>query len=205
MADRAGGPIVGIVLAAGASTRLGRPKQMLDLAGQPVIVHVVARALVAGLDDVLVVTGGAGESVAAALAGMPVRIVPNPAYMDGQSTSLIAGLDAIPAGTDAAIVLLGDQPGIEPADIAALVARRRSSDTPPIVMTHYGDVRSHPVLFGHEVFPALTGITGDQGARNVIRAHGADVAVVPSALPSPPLDLDTEAAYQQLLESWPGT
>lgn len=205
MADRALGPVVGIVLAAGASTRLGRPKQLLDLAGQPVIVHVVARALAAGLEDVLVVTGGAGESVATALAGMPVQIVPNHAYLEGQSTSLIAGLDAIPTGTDAAIVLLGDQPGIDPADITALVARRRSPDRPPIVMTQYGDVRSHPVLFGHEVFSQLTGITGDQGARNVIRAHGSDVEIVPSALPSPPLDLDTEAAYQQLLQSWPGT
>ncbi|MGN6031606.1 MAG: nucleotidyltransferase family protein, partial [Thermomicrobiales bacterium] len=153
MPDRPAGPVAGIVLAAGASTRLGRPKQLLDLGGKPVIAHVVDRARAAGLDEVIVVTGGAGEAVAAALAGAPVRIVVNPAFRDGQSTSLIAGLRALSNDADAVVVLLGDQPGVAPADIAAAVSRRRDPPFPPIVMTAYGSQRSHPVLFGREVFP----------------------------------------------------
>lgn len=203
MADHPAGGIAGIVLAAGASTRLGRPKQLLDLAGKPVIVHVVERALAAGLDEVIVVTGGAGEAVAAAIADAPVRIVANPAFRDGQSTSLIAGLRLLPDAIDAVVVLLGDQPGVDPADIGSVVVRRREPPFPPIVMTAYGSQRSHPVLFGREVFPELLAITGDQGGRDVIRAHAAEVAVIPSVLAEPPLDLDTEDAYQALLARWP--
>lgn len=199
--------MAGIVLAAGASTRLGRPKQLLDLGGKPVIAHVVERALAAGLCPVMVVTGGAAEAVANVLAAYPVQVVPNPHYRDGQSTSLIAGLHALPdeQEIDGVVVLLGDQPGVDPADIAALVTRRRvpSGPIPPIVMTSYGGTRSHPVLFGQEVFHELAEITGDQGGREVIRAHAADVALVVSTQEEPPLDLDTEEAYRLLLARWP--
>lgn len=202
MADPAPRRIAGIVLAAGASTRLGRPKQVLDIGGKPVIAHVVERALAAPLDEVLVVVGAAGEAVERALAAYPVRIVPNPAYLDGQSTSLLAGLRALEgASVDGAVVLLGDQPGIDPADIAALLGCRRETRA-PIVMTAYGAERSHPVLFGDEVFPELMAITGDQGGRDVIRAHAPDVLTIASALREPPLDLDTEAAYRDLLARW---
>jgi len=203
MADSPGGRIAGIVLAAGASTRLGRPKQTLDLGGMPVVAHVVERVLASELDEVIVVTGGAGEEVAAALAGYPIRIVPNPAFRDGQSTSLIAGLRALPEDVRAAVVVLGDQPGVDPADIAAVAVRGRAVPPPPIVMTAYGSERSHPVLFGRAVFPELLAISGDQGGREVIRAHASEVAVVASAHPHPPVDLDTDEAYRQLLDAWP--
>ncbi|MGC4108744.1 MAG: nucleotidyltransferase family protein [Thermomicrobiales bacterium] len=203
MADGSPARIAGIILAAGASTRLGRPKQMLDLSGKPVIAHVVERALVARLDDVIVVTGGGGEAVAGAVSPYPVRVVPNPAYRDGQSTSLIAGLNALADETDAVVVLLGDQPGVDPADIVTLMAARRASPSAPIAMTDYGTERSHPILFGREVFPELLAIRGDQGGRDVIRAHAAEVVTVASSLPEPPLDLDTEDAYRALLARWP--
>ncbi|MGC4190451.1 MAG: nucleotidyltransferase family protein [Thermomicrobiales bacterium] len=205
MADRSRGQVVAIILAAGASTRLGRPKQLLDLGGKPVIVHVVERALSASLDGAMVVTGGAGEAVAEAVAPYPVRLVPNPAYREGQSTSLIAGLNALPADVDAVVVLLGDQPGIDPADIDAVAARRRDvlMPVPPVVMTAYGSQRSHPILFGREVFPELLAISGDQGGRDVIRARASDVVAIASVHPEPPLDLDTEEAYRALLRTWP--
>lgn len=193
------GRIVGIVLAAGASTRLGRPKQMLDLDGRPVVAHVVERALASGLDAVIVVTGGAGEAVAEAMAAYPVRLVANPAYREGQSTSLIAGLEVVPDDTDAVVIVLGDQPGVDPVDIDAVVARRRdaAAPRPPVVMTAYGATRSHPILFGREVFPELHAISGDQGGRDVIRAHARDVVAVASLHAEPPLDLDTEESYRQ--------
>jgi len=203
MADPAPRRIAGIVLAAGASTRLGRPKQLLDLGGQPVIAHVVERALAASLDEVLVVTGGAAGAVEEALSAYPVRIVPNPAYREGQSTSLIAGLDALAdRAVDGVVVLLGDQPGVDSADIAALVERRRETHA-PVVMTAYGRQRSHPLLFGRELFPELMAVRGDRGGRDVIRAHAPDVATVASVFAEPPLDIDTEEAYRALVAMWP--
>jgi len=195
------GPIVGLVLAAGMSRRLGRPKQLLDLAGKPLVMHVVARAIASTLDRVVVVVGHAGDQVAKALRNQDVEIVHNPDFAAGQSTSLIAGMHALPMGTDAIVVLLGDQPLVSTAAIDALIEGRRNF-VDPVVMTGYGDVRSHPILFGRELFAELLNSSGDQGAREVIRSHAADVLVVDSGDPTPPADVDTEEAYSRLLETW---
>ncbi len=110
--------ISGIVLAAGSSSRLGRPKQLLELAGKLVLQHVVDAAAAAPLDEILVVLGHSAGEVADRLA-LPAhgRVVLNPDHALGQSTSLQAGLRAAAPGADAAVVLLGDQPGIRPEAI----------------------------------------------------------------------------------------
>ncbi len=143
--------IHGIVLAAGLSRRLGRPKQLLDLGGQPLVAHVVQRALAAGLDGVVVVTGHEREAVEAAVAGPGVTITFNPDFATGQASSLIAGVDRVPADADAIVVLLSDQPTISIDAIAAVIAARRETAA-PIVMATYGEVRSHPTLIGRELF-----------------------------------------------------
>lgn len=192
---------MGLVLAAGMSRRLGRPKQLLDLAGKPLVMHVVVRAIASTLDQVVVVVGHAGDQVAKALRNQDVEIVHNPDFAAGQSTSLIAGMHALPMRTDAIVVLLGDQPLVCTAAIDAVIDRRRNSGN-PIVMTRYGDVRSHPILFGRELFAELLNTSGDQGAREVIRSHAADVLVADSGDPTPPADVDTEEAYSRLLKTW---
>ena len=194
------GPVVGIVLAAGMSRRLGRPKQLLDLNGRPLVVHVAERALASTLDRVLVVTGHERVHVEAALQPLDADLIFNPDYAAGQSTSLIAGLRALAADTDAVVVLLGDQPLVSTVAISNLVERRRQHGD-AIVMTGYGDVRSHPVLFGRELFCELLAIGGDQGAREVIRRHAGDVAVVDSGEKVPPDDVDTEEAYARLRDA----
>lgn len=195
MADReAGGSIEGSILAAGMSRRLGRPKQLLIVEGRPLIAHVVERALASRLDAVTVVIGHEAGAVRRAISPYDVTMLFNPDYAEGQSTSLITGVNGVRAGTDGIVVLLADQPGVCEATIDALISARRETRA-PIIMTTYGDVRSHPVLFGAETFNELRGITGDQGARDVIRRYGDRVKVVADGRTSPPADVDTEEAY----------
>lgn len=202
--DAASGPIEGIILAAGMSRRLGRPKQLLDVEGKPLIAHVVERALASRLDGVTVIVGHDAGAIRAAISPYDITVKVNSEYADGQSTSLIAGVNAVRAGADAIVVLLADQPGIRVATIDALIAWRRRNRA-PIVMTAYGDVRSHPVLFGVETFDELRAITGDQGARDVIRSYGDRVESVTDVALSPPADVDTDEAYAAMLrEGLPG-
>lgn len=193
------GPIHGIVLAAGLSRRLGRPKQLLDVGGKPLVRHVVERCLASRLDVVSVVVGHEADAVREVLTDLDVRIVFNPAYESGQASSLVAGIDAVPEGADAVVVALGDQPFIEPRVIDGQIDARRSHRA-SIAMARYGEERGHPVLFGHELFSELHDITGDQGGREVIRRHGTEVVLVPSRSSHIPLDVDTEDAYRLLVD-----
>ncbi|MDQ3541632.1 MAG: nucleotidyltransferase family protein [Chloroflexota bacterium] len=197
--DAASGSIEGIILAAGMSRRLGRPKQFLEIGGKPLLAHVIERALASLLDAVTVIVGHEAEATRAAIAHYDVAVKVNPDYAKGQSTSLIAGVNALRAGADATVVLLGDQPGIRVATVDALIVRRRATRA-PIVMTAYGDIRSHPVLFGAETFDELREISGDKGARDVIRSYGDRVNAVADGRTSPPADVDTNEAYAAILK-----
>ncbi len=196
--DAASSSIEGIILAAGMSRRLGRPKQFLEIGGKPLLAHVIERALASRLDAVTVIVGHEAEATRTAIAHYDVAVKVNPDYAKGQSTSLIAGVNALRAGADATVVLLGDQPGIRVATVDALIARRRATRA-PIVMTAYGDIRSHPVLFGAETFDELRAISGDKGARDVIRSYGDRVNAVADGRTSPPADVDTHEAYAAIL------
>lgn len=180
------------------SRRLGRPKQLLEIEGKPLLAHVVERALASRLDAVAVIVGHEGGAIQAVLSPYDVTVHVNADYAAGQSTSLITGVDALRVDTDAIVVLLGDQPGIRVATIAALITQRRMALS-PIVMTAYGETRSHPVLFGAETFEELRAIRGDKGAREVIRSYGDLVTAVPDGRTLPPADIDTDEAYAELL------
>jgi len=186
--------IVGVVPAAGTSTRMGRQKLLLPLLGRPLIRLSVERVLAAALDLVIVVLGRDADLVAAALEGLPVRTVLNPRYAEGQSTSLHAGLAALPADAEAVVVALGDQPLPDPGVIGRLVeAFRRTGQ--PVVVIRYRDGRGHPVLFARALFDELRQVTGDQGGRSVIARDPARVAEVIVDAPRPP-DVDTWADYE---------
>ena len=192
------GPIVGVILAGGSSSRLGRPKQLLPLGDRPVLAHTLAEALAADLDRVIVVLGHEAATVRERIDFTGARVVVNPDYREGQSTSLRAGLAALPPDADAALFILGDQPLIG-ADIHdALIAARRATGA-PIVMPTYEGARGNPVLIAHELFAELAEVTGDQGARGVIRAHRDAVHEVAIPGPPPTDDLDTEEDYTRLL------
>jgi molybdenum cofactor cytidylyltransferase len=191
--------VTGIVLAAGHSRRLGRPKQLLPIAGEPLLRHTLRRVLTSSLDDVVVVLGHEAETVRAALTDLPVSIVVNPEPAHGLSTSLHAGLGALGAETAAAVFLLGDQPGVDPAVVDALISAWRGSAA-PVVAPRYRDGIGNPVLFDRRVFPQLASLTGDSGARRIVRAHEAtgDLLEIPIDQPQPQ-DVDTQADYKALL------
>jgi molybdenum cofactor cytidylyltransferase len=196
------GPVVGLILAAGAATRFGCAKQLLPLGGEPLIRHTLRRALAAELHGVIVVVGASATEVAAAVADLPVSVVVNPDFAVGQSTSLRAGVEAASAaGSSAVVVLLADQPEIQSGAIAAVVDGHRRTGA-LIVQATYGGTPSHPVLFARKLFPELLQVTGDEGARAVIQRHADDRLRVEVDAGSPPPDIDTEQDYRALLDRW---
>ncbi len=188
--------IAGIVLAAGLSRRMGQAKLLLPVGGRAIVRHAVEAVLAGGVDSVWVVTGPDVEPIQAALAGIDVEIVVNPAPEQGQAGSVRAGIAALPPAVDSVLIALGDQPALAPSIIPALLAARRAS-TKSIVAPRYRDGQGNPVLFKREIFPELLRLTGDQGARPIIQREPARVEWVELDLPMPP-DVDTPGDYEKI-------
>jgi molybdenum cofactor cytidylyltransferase len=193
--------VSGVILAAGASSRLGQPKQLLDLAGEPLLRHTVRNALTSNLDRVVLVLGARAAEIDEAVGYLGQRIVVNPVHNEGQSTSLKLGLESIDSESDAVLFLLGDQPGVTPAIINALIERFEASNA-RIVHARYQNGPGNPALFARSLFPDLLAIDGDEGARSVIRRHRADIDFADFLDRAIPQDVDTLEDYQTLLASW---
>jgi molybdenum cofactor cytidylyltransferase len=197
MAARAEDDVHGIILAAGAARRMGRPKALLPLGTGTVLSHVVSRLLAAPLKHVVVVLGSHADDVRQE-AGLPaadaLSVVDNTRWRDGVSTSLHCGLAAC-GEAGAVVVALGDQPGVDPVVVGRLVAAWRDGAR-MAVPVHSGRV-GHPVLFARALFPELRGLVGDVGARDVVRRHWGEGVAVPAL---PLWDLDTEADYRAFLK-----
>jgi len=191
--------IAAILLAAGQSSRMGQHKLLLPVLGKPLLLHAVEHATAAGFDEVLVVVGYHAEDVRALLTTYPVRIVENPQYAQGQSTSVRAGIAALSAQTEAAMILLGDQPLVNTAILQRLMRVWRDSGK-PIVAPYYAGQRGNPVLFARALFPELLSVSGDQGGREVLQRHAAEVEPVQIAEAEAAQDLDTWQEYQALLK-----
>ncbi|GAB4127245.1 MAG: hypothetical protein OHK0050_40470 [Roseiflexaceae bacterium] len=187
---------IGLILAAGSSSRMGRPKQLLDWGGRPLVRVVAEHALAAALDQVLVVTGAEQYAVEQALADLPVRFIHNPHYAEGQSGSLRVGVAALPTDAEQVLVLLGDQPFVTPAIINAILAAGQRGAA--IVAPHYAGVRGNPVLFARPLFAELLAIRGDQGARSILAADPARITMVTFDDPRPQIDIDTPEIYAEL-------
>jgi molybdenum cofactor cytidylyltransferase len=190
--------IAAVVLAAGASRRFGAPKLLLPIQGRPLVRLVVEQVLSSGVDAVHVVVGPVEAGVRQALQGLGGSIVRNPDFAEGMSTSLRTGVAALSDQTEAAIVVLADQPLHTPAVIDLLVETFRSSGR-PIVAPVYNGTRGNPVLFAASLFPELLTVTGDRGAREVIARDPARVALVRFPFLPPP-DIDTPEDYQRFSE-----
>jgi molybdenum cofactor cytidylyltransferase len=192
------GPISGVVLSAGSSTRLGRPKQLLPLRGRPLLQHVLDAAAAADLHEVVVVLGHRAAQISEALVRPPRgRVVVNPAHDRGQSTSLRAGLAALGPEVGAALVLLGDQPEVRVEAIRAVRAAWEAGQG-PVVRAAYGGRPGHPLVLDRSLWPAIAELEGDLGAREAVRAHPDWVAAVEVG-GEPPPDVDTEKDYERLL------
>ena len=195
-ADLPAPPLAGLVLAAGGASRFGGPKQLALVAGLPLVGRAVALALGCCDAGVVVVTGGHAAAVERALAGQPVRLQHNAAWAEGLAGSLRLGLEALPAAAGACLVLLCDQPGIEAADLARLVAAWRAAPE-RMAAAHYGGAPGVPAIFPRHSWPALMRLQGDRGASGLLAA-AATLTTVP--MPSAASDIDTRAD----LERWSG-
>lgn len=181
--------IVGVLLAAGSGARFGSQKLLARARGSP-IVAAAARTLAPLVDYLIVVVGSEAESVSKALAGVDVgAIVANYHWADGLSTSLRVGVIAAAPVADAVVIALGDQPGVDPDVVRTVIARWRESGK-PIVATRYRGVPGHPVLLGRAVFEEVMSITGDVGARDLIKREPTRVAFVDVDADAP-RDVDT--------------
>lgn len=191
------GRISGIVLAGGSSSRLGQPKQLLDFEGRPLLQHAIDAMEKSGLYDVVVVLGHRADEVAEAVQiGSGTRIVVNPDYAHGQATSLRTGLEAVDERSDAAVVILGDQPAVN-ALMVRTIAETYQATGGKVVQAVFGGKPNHPTLFEKELWPAIKAIEGDKGAREVLKKHPEWVVQVElgGELPS---DLDTWEDYERL-------
>jgi molybdenum cofactor cytidylyltransferase len=189
-----------VILAAGASTRMGQPKQLIELEGQTLLVRAVEAALASEAWPVVVVLGANAEKIRPVLAKLPVLVAENPAWAEGMAASLRAGVTMLrqfSRALDAAVVALCDQPAFSAKVIAQLVATQRTSGR-SIVAARYSGRNGAPALFTREHFPALSALTGEEGARALLNGDPSQVATV--ELPELALDLDTPADVAALAQ-----
>ncbi len=194
-------PVAGIVLAAGGSQRLGKPKQLLDWQGKTFISRVVENGVEAGLAPLIVVVGADSDRIRQEIKNFPVKIVHNPNWQDGQSTSMKTGLAAIPEGCQAAMFLLSDQPQVSPNLIRQLI-ETWFEERKPITAPQVNGGRANPVLFARETFDALNTVTGDKGGRVVFDRFGS--SWLPWIDERITLDVDGGIDYQRLIDSYFG-
>jgi molybdenum cofactor cytidylyltransferase len=187
--------IAAVVLAAGRSTRMRGPNKLLaEIARRPLVRIVAEEALASRADPVIVVAGHQRAEVEKALAGLRVRIVHNPDFAEGLGTSLRAGIAAVPADSDAAIVCLGDMPRVDAALMNRLIAAFDPDRGALVVVPTFEGKRGNPVLWSRRFFPDLMAIEGDVGARHLIGRYSEAVAELTVEGKATLVDVDTPEA-----------
>jgi molybdenum cofactor cytidylyltransferase len=183
-------PVAGVVLAAGSSTRMGKNKLLLDLAGETVVRRAVRTAADAGLDPVVVVLGHEAARVEAELVGLACRPVVNPDHAEGVRTSLQLGVREVAADAHALVVVLADMPFVTAAMIRAVVLRHRDTGA-PLVVSQYGvgsapgappveglPVDAPPILYDRTLFAELLAMKGEHCAKRIVRQHRGEASIV---------------------------
>jgi len=195
MSRRAEQRVTGLVLAAGGSKRLGRPKQLLPYGGATLLDHTLATARACGFDQLICVLGGGADEVRAAVDLSGAQVVVNEHFGTGCSSSIAAALGAVDAHADVLVLLLADQPGVTPATVATLLAGRGDA---ALAACRYEDGRGHPLAFARATFADLGTLHGDKAVWKLLERRASEVVDVPIAGPIP-LDVDTWEDYHAVL------
>jgi len=189
----------GLILAAGSSRRMGRPKQLLPWGGRPLLEHIVAEACASTLDEVVVVLGGAAEDVRRGVEVGRARVVVNPGHAEGLSSSLLFGLASLGPSVGRAVVILGDQPAVTAALFDELLALQSASGLPSAALS-FGGLLHPPVVLERSLWAELKALEGDVGCRALIRTRIELVAALPATSGHRhPIDVDTPEDYERLL------
>jgi molybdenum cofactor cytidylyltransferase len=184
--------VTAVILAAGASTRMGQPKLLLPLDGEPLVRRTVRQVCEAGFDDVLVVVGSDHQETVAALDGLPIRSAINAEYASGMGSSFRTAVEHLGA-TAAAMFALADQPFVSARQYRAVLDAYREH-APGIVSVRYGEVMAPPHLFEREFFPELAQLV--HGARPVLQRH-VERTMVLQFPPDLLMDIDTPEDYER--------
>jgi molybdenum cofactor cytidylyltransferase len=194
--DRSG-PVAGILLAAGTSSRMGSNKLFFELNGESVLRSAVRRALAGGLSPLMVVLGHQSDRAWKEIEDLPCQWTLNPLYEQGINSSLKSGIMAVPREAQAAMVLLADMPFVSPEMIAAMIARYRSAEA-PLVISDYEGVNAPPMLYDRSLFSELLAMTGEGCGRQVVKRHRGEAEVL--SWPAAALaDLDVPEDYAKFL------
>jgi molybdenum cofactor cytidylyltransferase len=181
------GPIYGLVLAAGGSSRLGRPKQLVRLSDKPLVVETVEKLQDAGVDRVVVCLGGSEQLVRDALTTLDIEILVNPRWEEGiGGTIAVAISTAVNGGAAAALIALTDQPRVDVDHYRTLIQRYLETDA--IVATGYPDGEGVPALFPRRNFDELSRLSGDRGGKEILVRYRDRLEVIAS--PSAAHDID---------------
>jgi molybdenum cofactor cytidylyltransferase len=193
--------VAGLVLAAGASTRMGTPKQLLPIGQATLLDRVLAESLQSELDVVVLVLGFKIEDILkglkTSLRHPKLKVIENKSYAQGMSSSISAGLSAVEKDCDSVMILLGDMPHVTSRLINLLLRRCRQSGC-PLAAVSSGGKRSHPVMIGRLFYPSLHQLQGDEGARSVFVDHADRVCLVETEEGYDDRDIDTWDDYMSL-------
>ena len=190
--------IAAIVLAAGRSSRMGSNKLLVDVGDKPMIRRSVEAVLASVARPVIVVTGHESEKVRSSLAGLIVTFIENPDYADGLSTSLRAGLAAVPKTANGAIICLGDMPLVAGPQIDKLISAFNPVEHRTIIVPVHGGERGNPVLWGRQHFAEMAALIGDRGARELIAANSDEVIEAAMRSDTVLADFDTPESLARL-------
>lgn len=193
--------IAAVVLAAGRSKRLGRPKQLLPLGDKPLLAYVLRCVRQAAVDDRYIVLGHASAEVEEAVDLTGFQILKNPDYPDGQSTSVRIAVEALRDDVSAVIFVLGDQPLLAPDVIDRIAGSYRQSPA-PIVQPRFAEGPGNPVLIDHTLFDDLSLLSGDTGARPILREQPELIRHVDVSGYHRPVDIDTWEDYERLKQHY---
>ena len=188
--------VTALVLAAGGSSRLGRPKQLLPLGDATLLDATLSVVRRCGFGQVVVALGRAADEVAASVDLTGVDVVRNPGFGAGCSSSIAAALPAIAPSSEGVVLMLGDQPEVSPAAVAAVAAVDAD-----LAVCRYDDGLGHPFWLGRALFGELANLHGDKAVWKLVDAAGPSLVTV-AVDGRVPADVDTEADYEALLARW---